>query len=66
MRHSILTTLALGLVVLLALVVGPAAAKEKAASVTKSIDGKTVEEGTEVSVLAVDGMRLVVAPRGRS
>jgi membrane-bound serine protease (ClpP class) len=29
-------------------------------------DGKTVEEGTEVSVLAVDGMRLVVAPRGRS
>jgi len=29
-------------------------------------DGTTVEEGTEVSVLAVDGMRLVVAPRGRS
>lgn len=29
-------------------------------------DGKTVEEGTEVSVLAVDGMRLVVAPRARS
>jgi membrane-bound serine protease (ClpP class) len=29
-------------------------------------DGGTVEEGTEVSVLAVEGMRLVVAPRGRS
>jgi hypothetical protein len=25
-----------------------------------------VEEGTEVSVLAVEGMRLVVGPRGRS
>jgi membrane-bound serine protease (ClpP class) len=29
-------------------------------------DGGTVEEGTEVSVLEVEGMRLVVAPRGRS
>lgn len=29
-------------------------------------DGSTVEEGTEVSVLAVEGMRLVVGPRGRS
>jgi membrane-bound ClpP family serine protease len=29
-------------------------------------DGGTVEEGTEVSVLAVEGMRLVVAPRGKS
>jgi membrane-bound serine protease (ClpP class) len=29
-------------------------------------DGATVEEGTEVSVLAVEGMRLVVRPRGRS
>jgi membrane-bound serine protease (ClpP class) len=29
-------------------------------------DGGTVEEGAEVSVLAVEGMRLVVAPRGRS
>jgi membrane-bound serine protease (ClpP class) len=29
-------------------------------------DGATVEEGTEVSVLAVEGMRLVVGPRGGS
>ena len=29
-------------------------------------DGKTVEEGTEVSVLAVDGMRLVVVPHRES
>ena len=29
-------------------------------------DGATVEEGAEVSVLAVEGMRLVVRPLGRS
>lgn len=29
-------------------------------------DGGIVEEGTEVNVLAVEGMRLVVSPRGRS
>jgi membrane-bound serine protease (ClpP class) len=29
-------------------------------------DGATVEEGTEVSVLAVEGLRLIVSPRGRS
>ncbi len=29
-------------------------------------DGSPVEEGAEVSVLAVEGLRLVVAPRGRS
>ncbi len=32
----------------------------------ESRDGVTVEEGAEVSVLAIDGMRLLVAPRGRS
>jgi membrane-bound serine protease (ClpP class) len=31
----------------------------------ESRDGASVEEGAEVSVIAVDGMRLVVAPRGR-
>lgn len=31
----------------------------------ESRDGVTVEEGAEVSVLAIDGMRLLVAPRGR-